>query len=358
MRTDTPSPGRLRGQATQCLSRPGCLPGDRLLGARAFYMDRLGLRLTPLEGKRPFLPNWQDRALTPEELDGYVRNGRGLGCVHGPSGTATLDADAPEELVTVALAAVGVDFPALLEAETPAIIGNPAKPPKKVYRVPEGYDLSRRALRWPKKDDPKGREVVLELRAGAVQDVLPPTDHPDTGAPYRWTVVPRRREDLPLVPGPLLGLWLAWDLLLPRMEAACPWAEPAPSPEPTRPPPRNVALSTDGPSIIETWNERVPVSVVLDRNGYKPAPHVKGRWISPDSTTGTPGVVLCDSGRVYTFHESDPLAGPHAHDAFGLLTVLEHGGDAKEAAQAAARELGLEVGRRTRSTVAVAGCAR
>lgn len=316
---------------------------DEFLRAARFYQDKIRLALVPIEPgeKRPAdgLAGWQRRPLDSELIEEHVRAGAGLGAVHAHSGTATLDLDATRELAALALGAVGVDMEALLEAPGPKTIGNPENPPKPWYRVPDGYDLSRRPLNWPKREGPTARKVVLELRAGAVQDVLPPTIHPGTGEPYRWTTPPRTREDFPLIPGPLLGLWLAWEQLRPAMEAACPWGEPATpaaTPQPFRP---NGRPHHDGPSIIDEWNGRVPAAVVLERNGYRPAG--SGRWLAPDSTSGDPGVVELD-GRIFSHHGSDLLAGPHSHDSFGVLTVLEHGGDAKEAARSAALELGVD----------------
>jgi putative DNA primase/helicase len=314
----------------------------RMMEARAHYMGVLGFAVVPIHPKRKKpvegLTDWQLRRLDSQELDRHIRNGCGLGVVHGLSGTAALDADMESDFVARALKAVGVDFRALQEAGSPAIVGNPAKPPKLIFRVPAGYDLSRRVLNWPKRTNPNRVEVVLELRAGPVQDVLPPTPHPDTDEPYEWIGgPPSSREDLPLIPGPLLGLWLAWDQLRPAMEAACPWAE---RPAPAHPPrPRN-GRSYEGPSIIEAWNEGVPPSVILERNGYKP--DGRDRWICPGSTSGDAGVVALDE-RVYSHHASDLLGDGHAHDAFDVLRLLEHNGNAKEAARSAALELGLDL---------------
>ena len=333
---------------------------DRMLRARVHYTDRLGFAVVPIHPnrKKPLegLTDWQHRRLESGELDRHIRDGCGLGAVHGLSGTATLDADGVEEHVAIALAAAGVDFAALLAAG-PDTVGNPERPAKPWYRVPDGYDLGRRVLSWPKRDDPNGREVVLELRAGPVQDLLPPTPHPDTGEPYKWIGgPPRNREDLPLIPGPLLGLWLAWPQLRPLLEKACPWAE-RPAPAPPRP---SNGRSYEGPSIIEAWNETVPVSVVMERNGYQRVGD--GRWICPGSTTGDAGVVALDE-RVFSHHASDLLGDGHAHDAFDVLRLLEHNGDAREAARSAARELGLDLrprsepqARAARARAALSGC--
>ena len=257
---------------------------ERMLQARAHYTDRLGFAVVPIQPnrKKPVegLTDWQRRRPDSRELERHIRAGCGLGAVHGLSGTATLDADGAEEHVTIALAAVGVDFNALLSAG-PCTIGNPERPAKPWFCVPDGYNLSRRVLSWPKRDDPNGREVVLELRAGPVQDLLPPTPHPDTGEPYKWIGgPPRNREDLPLIPGPLLGLWLAWPQLRPLLEKACPWAE-RPAPAPPRP---SNGRSYEGPFIIEAWNAAVRAGAVLERNGYKS--DGEDRWICPGSTSG------------------------------------------------------------------------
>jgi RecA-family ATPase len=54
-------------------------------------------------------------------------------------------------------------------------------------------------------------------------------------------------------------------------------------------------------------------------------------------------VVLLDDGKVFSHHASDPLADEHAHDAFDVYRILEHGGDMRAAIQEAAKELGIEL---------------
>ena len=335
----------------------------RMLRAWTHYTERLGFALVPIHPKRkkPLegLTDWQRRRLDSGELDRHIRAGCGLGAVHGLSGTATLDADGTKEHVTIALSAVGIDFVGLTNAG-PCTLGNPNRPPKPWFRVPDGYDLTRRVLKWPKREDPNRQEVVLELRAGPVQDVLPPTPHPGSGEPYMWMPgnAPRGREEFPLIPAPLLGLWLAWDQLRPLMEQACPWAERERESiaNSTSRPASQAARPYEGPSVIERWNETVNPSVILERNGYKRVG--AGRWICPDSSTGDAGVVALD-GRIYSHHASDLLGDGHAHDAFDVLRLLEHNGDAREAARSAAQELGLGCSSGpSRSSVLVAGGAR
>jgi P4 family phage/plasmid primase-like protien len=58
------------------------------------------------------------------------------------------------------------------------------------------------------------------------------------------------------------------------------------------------------------------------------------RWLWPGSKTGMPGVRLLDNGLIYSSHNGDPLCNGHAHDAFSLYTILDHGGDFKAAIKA------------------------
>jgi putative DNA primase/helicase len=261
-----------------------------------------------------------------------------MGVLHADSGTFALDADMSGDHVALALAAGGVDYADLLSAGTPAIRGNPAKPAKLLYRTPPGLELRAHKLPWMHRDDSAKREVVFELRTHRVQDVLPPTIHPETREPYAWVDRPRCREDIPCIPEALLRLAREWSAALPAMEAACPWAPPpAPKADTARTRGTDSERHHDGPSVIAAFNAQVPVTTVLARNGYK---QCGTRWVAPGSTSGTPGVVVFD-GRVYSHHGSDALAGDHSHDAFSAFTLLEHQGNVTGAVRAASLELGL-----------------
>ena len=160
---------------------------------------------------------------------------------------------------------------------------------------------------------------TLELRcanspAQSQQDVLPQSIHPDTGKPYQWGGAGDWRN-LPELPDDLLTVWLQA-----HGEKKAPAA------------PRPTGSAGSGP--IAEFNAEHDPGEILERNGYTRAGK---RWIAPDSTTWTPGVVLLpDSGpqRVYSHHGADPLADGHSHDAFSVYTVLEHGGDQRAAVQA------------------------
>ena len=70
-------------------------------------------------------------------------------------------------------------------------------------------------------------------------------------------------------------------------------------------------------------------------------------------------MVLLDD-RVFSHHASDVIADGHGHDSFDLLRILEHGGDARDAARSAALELGLDsaVARAAGNSAALTGSYR
>lgn len=108
----------------------------------------------------------------------------------------------------------------------------------------------------------------------------------------------------------------------------------------TAPPPGR-SKGTEAASVIDAFNAAHDVGAILESHGYRAAG--RDRWVWPQSTTGEPGVVkLPDSGRIYSHHGADPLAGAHSHDAFSAWCVLMHGGDMRTAAREAARLLGMD----------------
>ena len=306
--------------------------------AAASYL-RLGLKLVPLEPgqKLPRTPNWQHHPVGEfAQLGDAFSGGRGIGLHHAASKTAALDID-DLELARAALSAVSINLDELLSAPGPKI--NTSRSVKPVYLVPDGTTLSRRVLSY-KDADGKAR-TVFELRSGFVQDVLPPTVHPQTGLSYTWQPgPPQSRTDIPELPGSLLTLWQHWNELRPLLDEANPWAQPPA--RPSNPPPPRPKQTGERPEVIGRFNETHSIRELLEAHGYIP----KGadRFIAPDSQTGTPGVKLFRGGdieTVYSHHGSDALGGEHSHDAFSVYCLLEHDGDVKAAVKGAAAELGL-----------------
>jgi len=155
--------------------------------------------------KGPTYKKWDQHPLTLEQI-----NTQGLGLIHAKSGTCAIDLD---DLGAAAawLDAHGIDLAELLAADDAVQItsGRPNRG-KLLYRLPAGVD----PLPTVKVKAPDGA-MMLELRCAtssavsdAVQDVLPPTIHPDTGQPYRWAGA-GSFEALPELPAALLALWRA-----------------------------------------------------------------------------------------------------------------------------------------------------
>lgn len=296
----------------------------------ATYYHRMGWRLCaiPPGSKGPKTAGWPERDVP----DDYWLNhpSEGMGAVLGPSRLVSLDLDDVAG-ARQALASVGLELDTLL-AGAALVQGHPERL-RALFTAPAS-ELGRKALAWPPRE-PGGKPVtVFELRAGPVQDVLPPSIHPGTGRPYAWLKAPWELSCLAPLPDTLLELWQGWDAWRPALEAACPWSQLSAPPGRTWQPP------TAGGRVIDAFNQAHDVASILQVHGYRPKG--AGRWIAPQSSSGLAGVVLLDSGKVYSHHGSDPLADGHGHDAFDLFALLDHGGDFSAAVRAAADLLGLE----------------
>lgn len=165
-----------------------------------------GLAICPIApgSKGPRLQGWQtrERAITSPE-QALALNGAGL--LHAWSRTAALDID---DLHGAAawLSVRGIELDELLAADDAVQItsGRPNRA-KLLYRLPQ--DIT--PLTSHKVSDSNG--VLFELRCASaeglsVQDVLPPSVHPETGRPYRWAGAGDWRA-LPDLPPDLLALW-------------------------------------------------------------------------------------------------------------------------------------------------------
>jgi len=291
------------------------------------YIEKYGLALVPIPPghKAPRHPGWnQPGGYVTDAGEARQRWGdlpdHGIGVVLAPSGLCSFDVDSPEHAEPV-LGALGVDLGALRKS-APTIQGNPARS-RVMFRAPPGVVLGRKTLAWPA--GPAGGKplTLFELRAGDIQDVLPPTIHPDIKEPYTWLTAPN--SEFPPLPEDLLELWQHWDSYRAELEAMCPWANHGFNPEPA---PRGGGAR---PNVIAAFNATHSVEELIEAHGYT---RRGNRWMSPTSSSGLAGVVILD-GRVYSHHGSDPLADGHTHDAFDLFRILAHGGGMKSAIRAA-----------------------
>ena len=303
----------------------------------ARYIDRFNLALVPLIGKVPIGVHWNtDGRLIRDPIKArqYFRRwpGRNIGACLGPSGLVSLDCDDFEHSRDV-LAHEGIELDKLI-GTTPTIVG---RAPRLEFAAPVDVELKRKAVTWPARAEGEKPVTVIEFRAGRVQDVLPPSIHPDTGRPYVWRTPPK--DGFPPLPKEVLALWLDFDNFKHRARNLCPWASPDPEPAPLK---SRATRSLSGPSVIATFNELHSTVAILESHGYTKT--AKNRWRSPHGH-GMASIVLLPSGKVYSHHTSDPLGDGHAHDAFDLFAHFDHGGDFRAAVKAAAQMLGMEAQR-------------
>ncbi len=299
----------------------------------------------PQRTKAPQRQNWQRDTISDpiRAATHWAENPEdNIGVVLGPSRLCSLDLDdlpASRDL----FAEFGIDVDVLAKYH-PTIQGNPNRF-RILFKIPDGIDLALHRYNWPSRDDPSRSSTIFELRAGAVQDVLPPSTHPD-GFSYKWLTKPT--GPIPNLPSSLLALWQNWPVFKANIDGMCPWA-----PKPAKPiAPRPVPV-TEGESVIEQFNAAHDLCTMLDRYGYKR--HGK-RYLSPHSSTQIPGVVILDGGqRCYIHHGSDPLGGEHPVNCFDLFCQYDHGGDTRQAVKQAADMLGIKPKPRTPRLATVDG---
>lgn len=87
---------------------------------------------------------------------------------------------------------------------------------------------------------------------------------------------------------------------------------------------------------IGAYNDAVSIETALEMYGFK---EIGSRWLSPNSGSGIPGVVVRD-GHIFSHHSGDAGIGRPAGtgiiaDAFDLFVHFEHGGDFNRALVAA-----------------------
>jgi putative DNA primase/helicase len=261
-------------------------------------------------------------------LDHWTRNPhQGIAALLEPSNLVSIDVD-NETLARDVLQHFGIDLGRLRES-APTIIGRHYR---LLYRTP-AESLKHRSLAWPRKDDPRSSSVLFEFRAGNISDTLPPTIHPGTGQPYRWENPPR--HGFPPLPARILELWQDWPAFSRRALALCPWWTPPPDrPSPARAQSRELR----GESVIDVFNQSHDAAAILEAHGYQR----RGKRFASPGTNHAAGIVIMESGRIFCHQVGDVLSSEHAHDAFDLYRILQHGGDYRAAVKEAAALLGLD----------------
>lgn len=174
-----------------------------------------GWKLTPIEPglKYNTNPEWQrlENAVVHPLAAGRLK---AAGLMHAYSGTCAIDID-HYETARAWLWERGVDLDALLNAPDAVRVKSPALGRGKLlYALPDPLPTKKLA----EYESEKGRRMALELRCGTrdggtVQDVLPPSPHPDEDGGYidgyyEWAGGGDWRS-LPPLPEPLHRLWLS-----------------------------------------------------------------------------------------------------------------------------------------------------
>lgn len=344
------------------------------------YIERFGLHIVPIEPSRKFPKNknWGNETLNDpvEAINFYTEHpdwNLGISLAH--SKTCALDIDDLKSFEIIC-DAFGINLDELIK-NTPTIVGNP-KGRRLEFRLPDGIDLPYHKLNWRPETDPDGviyRELlsqardakkdgnveleaelrekskpyapytVFELRSSTDgkqrQNVYPPSIHPETGKPYTWVTQPR--DDWPEPPAWLIAIWTQFDKFKPQLLAACPWAEIEeiykPQIKPTTKP--QINDSTGWRRVVDAYNSANDIESVLNYYGYK---RIGKRYLSPNSSTGLPGVTIFKTGKAWIHHASDPLCSDESGQpvsAFDMYVYYEHNGDYKQAVRQAARDLNI-----------------
>lgn len=146
--------------------------------------------------------NLRQRCVTDPDTAGEIDGNVGL--AHAYSRTCVIDVD---DLATATdwLTGHGIDLAELMSADDAVMISSGrANRGKLLYSLPPGVDPlpSRRPA-------DSGLELRCATGAGlTVQDVLPPSIHPDTGKPYSWICgLVGHWSCPPVLPDSLLALW-------------------------------------------------------------------------------------------------------------------------------------------------------
>ena len=166
---------------------------------------RRGWSLVPIPAntKGPRTTGWnlKQNALKSQ---GDLPHGYGIGLAHAYSGTMALDID-NWTVTTSLLAEHGIDLQALYDAHDAVVISSgKLGHGKLMYVMPFGAAL-------PSKKIMHRGITAYELRCATVsgltvQDVLPPSIHPETRLPYLWAGRGHWTR-MPIIPQTLLDLW-------------------------------------------------------------------------------------------------------------------------------------------------------
>ena len=158
--------------------------------------------------KAPSTNEWNKLENTITDIS-QVPDDHGIGLAHAYSGTMSLDIDNWAEADKL-LKEHNIDLKQLYDApDSVAINSGKSNRGKLLFAMPFGLTLPSKKITY--KDDTNSNQVAYELRCATqsgltVQDVLPPSIHPETGMPYSWDGN-GSYNNLPTIPMAILNLW-------------------------------------------------------------------------------------------------------------------------------------------------------
>jgi len=173
---------------------------------------RAGFSLVPIPKgvKGPLTQMWnhRDKCISDEDGLSLITHNVGLAHVYCSPVTCSIDVD-DFVLAKVWLANKGVDLDGLLTApDAVQIVSGKANKAKLIYKLPISIEpLIMKQI----KSGGTPNKTILEFRCASrggltVQDVLPPSIHPDTGKPYEWGGAGHFSR-IPEIPQALLSIW-------------------------------------------------------------------------------------------------------------------------------------------------------
>lgn len=150
--------------------------------------------------------------------------------------------------------------------------------------------------------------------------ILPPSPHPDTGAPYQWVA----GRGLQVAPAPMPALLVE---LLHEIE------------RPTAP---SLPLSPQADSIADWFSASTTWASLLEAHGWTrvagDGEHDGSAWRHPQATSESSATIK--HGCLFVYSPNTPFeptesGDPHGYTPFAAYAVLEHQGDQRAAAKAA-----------------------
>ncbi len=176
----------------------------------AHYYQQLGWPLVPIPGGRkgPNVEGWNKRERCWNNGAPWPEAYASMGLPHLYARTCAIDLDQLRQAAEWLKESHGLDLETFLNApEAVQILSGREGHGKLLYRLPAGIDPATLQTVAKVIDGHHALQFRCATRDGVtVQDVLPPSIHPDTGRPYEWLGDPAK---LPEIPAELLAVWRA-----------------------------------------------------------------------------------------------------------------------------------------------------